>query len=295
MGKTRKDKAYERGVRDGQRGDLLEDFTMGWSFGDLIPGSEKREKEWEAYKKGYEYGVDHRYGPEGRYHTWDNRGTNDPKPRREETKKPQGGYSSGGGAGGGEGCFSALLGGCFNLFVLPPLVLTVVLVVVGICVQCAGVFWETELKPVLPVHVSCEENVSSGTKTCVADVENKISKLKKLIERDELAKRKLPYASLYRSSLLPADYYDYTAILRDKKIEILSTGGIDDYHYSSQRINLADESPPVCSPDGKIVVFAENDGYIYLMSRNGRNILKIAKGYSPRWSSDGKKIVFTRR
>jgi hypothetical protein len=61
MGKTRYDEAYERGVRDGKEGDLLDDIIMGLGLGDMIP---PHTKEWEIYKKGYEWGAEHRH--EGR-------------------------------------------------------------------------------------------------------------------------------------------------------------------------------------------------------------------------------------
>jgi hypothetical protein len=73
MGKTSDDEEYERGVRDGQR----EGF-----FGDFIQG---QTKTGSPYDKGYEYGATHRYGPEGPYHTWDNRGSNDPKTKDDES------------------------------------------------------------------------------------------------------------------------------------------------------------------------------------------------------------------
>lgn len=57
MGKTPEDEAYQKGVKAGKEGGLLSDFVMGQGFGDFIPGDDK----WEIYKKGYEYGVDHRH------------------------------------------------------------------------------------------------------------------------------------------------------------------------------------------------------------------------------------------
>ncbi|MFH0869785.1 MAG: hypothetical protein V1866_01885 [archaeon] len=68
------DKAHEDGVHDGQRGGFLDDLIMGTGLGDIIPGN---QEEWDSYKAGYEYGSEHRYGPDGRYHSWDGSGTND--------------------------------------------------------------------------------------------------------------------------------------------------------------------------------------------------------------------------
>ena len=62
------DEEYEDGVRTGQRGGPLEDFSRG-----LFGGS-------AAYIKGYDYGADHRRDSSGeRYHTWSGDGKNDPK------------------------------------------------------------------------------------------------------------------------------------------------------------------------------------------------------------------------
>ena len=59
---------YELGVRNGQRGGFLDDFSQSL----VNTGS--------AYDKGYEYGIDHRRDSSGeRYHTWDNQGKNDLK------------------------------------------------------------------------------------------------------------------------------------------------------------------------------------------------------------------------
>jgi len=68
MGKTENDKEFEAGVHNGQRGGFLADLIQG-QFGDS----------YTPYGEGYKHGAEHRYGPEGRYHTWDNRGSNDPK------------------------------------------------------------------------------------------------------------------------------------------------------------------------------------------------------------------------
>lgn len=76
MAKTRDDEIYEKGVKEGQRGGIFDDFIEG-----NIPAGSREEK---IYKDGYWYGQEHRYGPEGRYHTWDSRGSNDPKDKREE-------------------------------------------------------------------------------------------------------------------------------------------------------------------------------------------------------------------
>lgn len=71
MGKTHDDEVYEKGVRDGQRGGFLEDLVEG-----NISHTSKDEK---TYHKGYEYGATHRYGKEGRYHSWSSSGSKDPK------------------------------------------------------------------------------------------------------------------------------------------------------------------------------------------------------------------------
>lgn len=71
MGKTRDDEEYEKGVRDGQRSGF---------FDDVIQANFKSySREGKIYDEGYKYGATHRYGSEGRYHTWDGKGSNDPK------------------------------------------------------------------------------------------------------------------------------------------------------------------------------------------------------------------------
>jgi len=79
MGKTHDDEVYEKGVRDGQRGGFLDDLVMG----NISAGS----KDEKIYKEGYTYGAQHRYGSEGRYHTWSGSGSNDPK--SEEIRKSE--------------------------------------------------------------------------------------------------------------------------------------------------------------------------------------------------------------
>lgn len=79
MGKTHDDEVYEKGVADGQCGRFLDDLIMG----NISAGS----KDGEIYKEGYTYGARHRYGPEGRYHTWSGSGSNDPK--SEEIRKSE--------------------------------------------------------------------------------------------------------------------------------------------------------------------------------------------------------------
>ena len=61
MGKTDNDEAYEKGVKDGKEGGLLDDFVMG-NFYDVLPPHDQKS---EIYKKGYEYGADHRYDTGG--------------------------------------------------------------------------------------------------------------------------------------------------------------------------------------------------------------------------------------
>jgi Tol biopolymer transport system component len=102
MGKTHDDEVYEAGVRGGQRGDFLEDSIEGLGLPDLLPGG---GKDRETYKKGYEYGAAHRYGPEGRYHSWDKSGVNDPKDRETSRDRPISSGVGGGGGGGGVGGF----------------------------------------------------------------------------------------------------------------------------------------------------------------------------------------------
>ncbi len=53
MDKSRNDKAYESGVSDGQKGDLISDAAMGSGAGDMLPGG---GSEWDSYKEGYKYG-----------------------------------------------------------------------------------------------------------------------------------------------------------------------------------------------------------------------------------------------
>jgi hypothetical protein len=75
MSKSHDDEVYEKGVKDGQKGDFLEDGIMGSGAGDMIPGG---GKDWETYKKGYSHGAEHRYDKDGnRYHSYDGSGSND--------------------------------------------------------------------------------------------------------------------------------------------------------------------------------------------------------------------------
>ena len=71
MGKTHDDEVYKDGVREGQRGGFLEDLVEG-----NISHTSKDEK---IHQKGYVYGAQHRYGKQGRYHSYDGSGSNDSK------------------------------------------------------------------------------------------------------------------------------------------------------------------------------------------------------------------------
>ena len=82
MAKTRDDEIHEKGVQQGQRGGFLDDLVMG-----NIPAVSKDEK---IFKDGYTYGAQHRYGKEGRFHTWNGKGSNDPKSKEsKETKESE--------------------------------------------------------------------------------------------------------------------------------------------------------------------------------------------------------------
>ncbi len=82
MSKSRDDEIYRKTVEEGQRGGLSDDFMEGMGFDRLIPGD---EREREIARKGYAYGREHRFDSKGqRYHTSDNRGSNDPKEEREK-------------------------------------------------------------------------------------------------------------------------------------------------------------------------------------------------------------------
>jgi len=68
MGKTSNDEEYEAGVRDGQRGGVIDDIIQSLNF--LDSGS--------IHDKGYHEGADHRYNDKGeRYHSYDGSGSND--------------------------------------------------------------------------------------------------------------------------------------------------------------------------------------------------------------------------
>ncbi len=75
--KSPEQELYERGVWYGQRGSLLDDLAVSVDiFSD------------EHFLKGYEEGAKARYDPKTgkRYHTWDGKGLNDPKPPVKETE-----------------------------------------------------------------------------------------------------------------------------------------------------------------------------------------------------------------
>ena len=81
MGKIEDDDNYKRGVEAGKEGFFLTDFTR--SLGRGFPASRSEE----IFNKGYDFGVEYRYGPEGRYHTYDGKVVNDPKIK--EIKEPK--------------------------------------------------------------------------------------------------------------------------------------------------------------------------------------------------------------
>lgn len=80
MAKTKNDEAYERGVKDGKEGNILDDFSHSISEGFSTTKEEK------TYDKGYEWGADHRYDS-------DNSSSSDSD------------SSSGGGSSGDSGCY----------------------------------------------------------------------------------------------------------------------------------------------------------------------------------------------
>lgn len=99
MGKTANDEAYERGVKAGLKGGLLDDLVQSFSttlnFG-------KRD---EVYDKGYKWGAEHRHDP--KYNS-----SRRPAPSVERTYSGSGsgsgGEGGGGGGGGGVGCGSLI-------------------------------------------------------------------------------------------------------------------------------------------------------------------------------------------
>lgn len=99
MVKTRNDEEYEAGVSAGQQGSFLDDLIQGQMGSD------------SPFNKGYEFGAQHRYGPDGRYHTYDNRGSNDNKNEKVEdsriggsSKSKESSSSSGSSSYGGSYC-----------------------------------------------------------------------------------------------------------------------------------------------------------------------------------------------
>ena len=57
MAKTQNDKSYERGVKDGLKGNLLDDICHA---NNIIPSTTNAEK---TYDKGYVWGAQHRHDP----------------------------------------------------------------------------------------------------------------------------------------------------------------------------------------------------------------------------------------
>ena len=79
--------------------------------------------------------------------------------------------------------------------------------------------------------------------------------------------------------------------------------GIDDYAIwvmdadGSNKKNVTDlpgwDMDPVWSPDGKRIVFYNENGKIYIIDADGKNRKELTDGLCPSWSSDGKRIVFS--
>ncbi len=95
MGKTHDDEVYEDGVNKGQRGGFLDDSVEG-----NISHTSKDEK---IYHEGYVYGAQHRYGKEGRYHSYSDSGSNDPKSSSNKSKSSKSPKRASGSSGGYRG------------------------------------------------------------------------------------------------------------------------------------------------------------------------------------------------
>lgn len=151
------DEEYARGVRDGQRGGFLDDFSQSLAS----TGSE--------YDKGYNYGIDHRRDSSGeRYHTSDNQGKNDPKDSddgdSDDNDVSDSGFSSsessgggyGGGCGGGGSGGSSTGGGLVGL---------VVLATIGffVCSGILGIFGTSQnKKPQIKQDIRVEQRINNS-------------------------------------------------------------------------------------------------------------------------------------
>lgn len=91
---------------------------------------------------------------------------------------------------------------------------------------------------------------------------------------------------------LNSDIYPrYTCFLNGTKIGV--------YDNQNGKIRLLDPLNaegylnPTVSKDGSKIAFEKYGGNLYVMNTDGSNITDLGIGYSPDWSPDNKKIVFT--
>jgi len=74
------------------------------------------------------------------------------------------------------------------------------------------------------------------------------------------------------------------------------SSGIDSSNELQLTKDIGDKSCPVFSPDGKHIAFVKNSGELWVMDLHGAGQRRLASGKSvtyPRWSLDGKSILFT--
>ena len=87
------------------------------------------------------------------------------------------------------------------------------------------------------------------------------------------------------------DFPKSTSFLKGNKIAI--------YNNSTSDINTIDPLNasgylnPVISNDGNKIAFEEYGGNLYVMNLDGNNLVDLGIGYSPHWSPDNKKLVYT--
>jgi hypothetical protein len=296
MGKSRKDEAYERGVRDGLDGDLIQDAIMGLGLGDIIPGG---GEEWEVYGKGYDWGAGHRHDRErssdqsssGSFFSWGAEKKEDKKETK-ETSYPSDSYDYG-------GSYSD------RSYKVPYTEADEKLdKVFGI--GCAVIFFGL----IASLALAIGTGIYGHTRK---------EKEKELLQASHRIERCEPKESLLEESLtLTEDFDDFSyfpgmsEIVYSKKVEYerrnsfisepimrsrifkrdLNTGfeeiigvrEVNIQHWSRQRnlkaeLSWEDLVAPIVSPDGKKIVFGvtrnDHGTGIYLMDNNGDNLEEV--------------------
>jgi Tol biopolymer transport system component len=91
--------------------------------------------------------------------------------------------------------------------------------------------------------------------------------------------------------LNPDDFPQYTCFLKGTKIAVYNNqnGEIK----TLDPLNAAGYLNPVISNNGNKIAFEEYGGNLYVMNLDGSNLTDLGIGFTPDWSPDDKKLVYT--